>query len=82
MVANTFAPLADPAVLAAVSPAEGQGFDPSSFLAARGTLYLLGTASGAVASANLVAALVEDVIDVVRLVAATSAGSRLDPPPP
>jgi type IV secretion system protein VirD4 len=80
MVANTFAPLADPGVLAAVSPANGEGFDPSRFLAAKGTLYLLGTASGATATANLVAALVEDVIDAARMVAAESSGSRLDPP--
>ncbi len=80
MVANTFAPLADPSVLAAVSPAEGECFDPSGFLANNGTLYLLGTASGAAATANLVAALVEDVVDLARLAAAASAGSRLDPP--
>jgi type IV secretion system protein VirD4 len=67
-------------VLAAVTPAEGEGFDPPGFLAAKGTLYLLGTASGATATANLVAALVEDVIDAARMVAAESSGSRLDPP--
>jgi type IV secretion system protein VirD4 len=80
MVANTFAPLADPAVLAAVTPADGESFDPSGFLVSKGTLYLLGTASGATATANLVAALVEDVIDSARMVAAESSGSRLDPP--
>jgi len=80
MVANTFAPLADPAVLAAVTPAAGEEFDPAAFLTARGTLYLLGTSSGASATANLVAALVDDVVDVARRRAARSPGARLDPP--
>ena len=80
MVANTFAPLADPAVLAAVTPAAGEEFDPAAFLAARGALYLLGTSSGASATANLVAALVDDVVDVARRRAARSPGARLDPP--
>jgi len=80
MVANTFAPLADPAVLAAVTPAAGEEFDPAAFLAAQGTLYLLGTSSGASATANLVAALVDDVVDVARRRAARSPGARLDPP--
>jgi type IV secretory pathway TraG/TraD family ATPase VirD4 len=80
MVANTFAPLADPAVLAAVSPEPGNEFDPVAFLAMRGTLFLLGTASGASATATLVAALIEDVIDAARRLAAGSPGQRLDPP--
>jgi type IV secretory pathway TraG/TraD family ATPase VirD4 len=80
MVANTFAPLADPAVLAAVSPEPGKEFDPVAFLAMRGTLFLLGTASGASATATLVAALMEDVIDAARHLAASSPGQRLDPP--
>ena len=80
MVANTFAPLADPTVLAAVSPEPGREFDPVAFLAMRGTLFLLGTASGASATATLVAALIEDVIDAARRLAAGSPGQRLDPP--
>jgi type IV secretory pathway TraG/TraD family ATPase VirD4 len=80
MVANTFNPLADPAVLAAVSPSGSEQFDPVEFLTSGGTLYLLGTASGASATANLVAALAEDVIEVARQLAAASAGGRLDPP--
>jgi type IV secretion system protein VirD4 len=80
MVANTFAPLADPAVLAAVSPPDEEAFDPATFLAKTGTLYLLGTASGSSATANLVAALVEDVVDAARRLAASSVGARLDPP--
>ena len=80
MVANTFGPLADPAVLAAVSPADGEEFDPASFLRDNGTLFLLGSASGASATATLVAALVEDVVDVAKRLAAASVGARLDPP--
>lgn len=80
MVANTFAALADPAVLEVVNPPEGQEFDPATFLADRSTLYLLGTASGASSTANLVAAFVEDVVDAARHMAAASAGARLDPP--
>ncbi|MHB1533094.1 MAG: type IV secretory system conjugative DNA transfer family protein [Acidimicrobiales bacterium] len=80
MVANTFAPLADPAVLAAVTPEPGREFDPLAFLAMRGSVYLLGTATGASAAASLVAALIEDLIDAARRLAAHSAGQRLDPP--
>jgi type IV secretion system protein VirD4 len=81
MVANAFAPLADPAVLAAVSPTKDEAFDPTSFLTKKGTLYLLGTASGSSATANLVAALVEDVVDAARRLAGGSVGARLDPSP-
>ncbi|MHB8456611.1 MAG: type IV secretory system conjugative DNA transfer family protein, partial [Acidimicrobiales bacterium] len=80
MVANTFAPLADPLVLEAVSPEPGREFDPVAFLTMRGTLYLLGTSSGASATASLVAALIEDMIDTARRLAAASPGQRLDPP--
>lgn len=80
LVANTFAPLADPDVLAAVSPAPGDEFDPAAFLRDKGTLYLLGSASGASATASLVAALVEDVVDTAKRQAASSPGARLDPP--
>jgi type IV secretion system protein VirD4 len=50
------------------------------FLQAKGTVYLLGAASGASATAGLVAAFVEDVVEAARRIAASSAGSRLDPP--
>jgi type IV secretory pathway TraG/TraD family ATPase VirD4 len=80
MVSNTFAPLADPQVLDAVSPGPDEVFDPAVFLAQRGTVYLVGTASGASATATLVSAFVEDVVETARHMAAASAGSRLDPP--
>jgi Type IV secretory pathway, VirD4 components len=73
-------PLADPRVLSAVTPALGRDFDPKAFLTQRGTLYLLGTASGVGAAANLVAAFIEDVLDVARRLAAAAPTTRLDPP--
>ncbi|SFS16440.1 TraM recognition site of TraD and TraG [Agrococcus baldri] len=72
--------LADPRVLDAVSPDEGEAFDPENFIRNRGTLYLLATGAGAGASAALVAALVEDLVETARQLAARSPGARLDPP--
>lgn len=72
--------LADPRVLDAVTPGPDEMFDPESFLKQRGTLYLLATAAGANNSAPLVAALIEDVVEAARRIAASSPGARLDPP--
>ncbi|MCI1791916.1 MAG: TraM recognition domain-containing protein [Bifidobacterium tibiigranuli] len=72
--------LADPRVLDAVSPGSGESFDPETFIHHKGTLFLLATGSGAGASAALVAALVEDLIETARRMAARSPGARLDPP--
>jgi type IV secretory pathway TraG/TraD family ATPase VirD4 len=72
--------LADPRVLDAVSPGSGESFDPETFIRECGTLFLLATGSGAGASAALVAALVEDLIETARRMAARSPGARLDPP--
>ena len=80
MVGNAFAALADPRVLEAVSPGRADQFHPAEFLRRRGTLFLLGTASGASATAGLVSALIEDVVDEARRLAAASPGGRLDPP--
>jgi type IV secretory pathway TraG/TraD family ATPase VirD4 len=80
MVANSLSMLGDPRVLEAVTPGEGEDFDPAPFLRQMGTLYLLGTSHGASATAPLVSALVEDVADVARRLAAASPGARLDPP--
>ncbi len=79
-VALALGALADPRVLDAVSPRAGEDFDPEAFLQARGTLYLLATGAGAGASAALVAAFVEDLIETARRIAARSPGARLDPP--
>jgi type IV secretory pathway TraG/TraD family ATPase VirD4 len=82
MVSNAFGALADPKSLAAVSPSATEQFEPAGFLRAKGTLFLLGTAGSkeATGSAGLVTALIEDIIDVARRLAAGSPGSRLDPP--
>src|SRR5690606_25561068 len=69
-VALALSALADPRVLDAVSPGPGEGFDPEEFLSQRGTLYLLATGAGAGASASLVAAFVEDLIETARKIAA------------
>lgn len=79
-VSLALASLADPRVLDAVSPGPGEGFDPEQFIQNKGTLFLLATGSGAGASAALVAALVEDLIETARRLAARSPGARLDPP--
>jgi len=72
--------LADPRVLASVSPADGEEFDPTDFLTANGTLYLLATGAGAGASWGLVAAFIEDLAETARHLAAASPRARLDPP--
>ena len=79
-VSLAFSALADPRVLDAISPRPGEAFDPASFLRDNGTLYLLATGAGAGASAALVAAFIEDLVEVARKLAATSPGARLDPP--
>ena len=72
--------LADPRVLDAVSPADGESFDPEAFMRSNGTLYLLATGAGSNNSAALVSAFVEDLVETARRIAARSAGARLDPP--
>jgi type IV secretion system protein VirD4 len=79
-VSLAFSALADPRVLDAITPRPGEAFDPTSFLRDNGTLYLLATGAGAGASAALVAAFIEDLVEVVRTLAAASPGARLDPP--
>ncbi|MFV0460446.1 MAG: type IV secretory system conjugative DNA transfer family protein [Actinomycetales bacterium] len=75
-VSLALAALADPRVLDAVTPGPNEHFDPETFLTQQGTLYLLATGAGAGASA----ALVEDLIETARRLAARSPGARLDPP--
>ena len=80
-VALALGALADPRVLDAVTPRDNETpFDPESFLRESGTLYLLATGAGAGASAALVAAFIEDLIETARRLAARSPGARLDPP--
>lgn len=78
-VSLSFGALADPRVLDAVSPGPSERFDPEEFLRNNGTLYLLATGAGAGASASLVSALIEDIVETARKLAARSPGARLDP---
>jgi type IV secretory pathway TraG/TraD family ATPase VirD4 len=80
VVATVFAPLASPQVIEQLTPAVGAEFHPAKFLRENGALYLLGTSSGASATANFVSALIEDVVETARQLAGGSAGARLDPP--
>lgn len=79
-VALAFAALADPRVLNTVTPSAGDEFDPARFLDERGTLYILATGASAGTAAPLVAAFIEDLVEVARKRAAASPGARLDPP--
>jgi type IV secretion system protein VirD4 len=72
--------LADPRVLDACSPPPHEAFDAGAFLRARGTLYLLGTTGAQLSVAPLITALVEDLVDAARRLAADQPGGRLDPP--
>ena len=72
--------LADPRVLDACSPAGEDAFDAEYFLRNRGTLYLLGTTGAQLSIAPLITALVEDLVDAARRLAARETDGRLDPP--
>ncbi|MGH9067147.1 MAG: type IV secretory system conjugative DNA transfer family protein [Acidimicrobiales bacterium] len=72
--------LAHPRVLAACSPAPDQAFDAASFLADKGTIYLVGSPGAQLSVAPLITALVEDLAETARRLAAASPGTRLDPP--
>ncbi len=80
MVANVFAALAVPEVCEQFTPSDGDELHPEEFLANNGTLFLLGTSSGAVTTARFIAALIEDVVRAARLQASSRVGARLDPP--
>lgn len=80
MVSIAFSSLADPRVLNALTPGPGEQFDPEVFLRRRGTVFLVGTSTGASATAGIVGAFVEDVAEVARRMAARSSGARIDPP--
>jgi type IV secretion system protein VirD4 len=79
-VRAAMAALADPRVRRALDPAPGAALDVEQFLCRKGTLYLLGTGAGAGASATFLAALLEDITETARRLAAQMTGGRLDPP--
>lgn len=73
-------PLNHPKMLEAMNPAPGEVFHVEDFIRKSGTLYLLGTGSGAGAAGGFLAALMDDVVESSREIGATSPGGRLDPP--
>ncbi|ALJ21441.1 type IV secretory system conjugative DNA transfer family protein [Microbacterium sp. No. 7] len=79
-VALAFAAFADPRVLRTVTPTPEDEFDPARFLDQHGTLYILASGASAGTAAPLVAAFIEDLVEVARKKAAASPGARLDPP--
>ncbi len=79
-VRQSLAGLADPDVLAAVTPGPTEMFDPEAFLRDAGTLYLLGSSVGAASCASLIASFVEDITETARAMAARAPYGRLDPP--
>jgi type IV secretion system protein VirD4 len=72
--------LADPRVLDTCSPDVHDAFDPRAFLRDRGSLYLLGSTGTQLTVAPLISALLDDLLDTARTLAAGSAHGRLDPP--
>ncbi|MGH9063177.1 MAG: type IV secretory system conjugative DNA transfer family protein [Acidimicrobiales bacterium] len=72
--------LAHPGVLAACSPPPKAAFDAKDFLDKRGTIYLVGSPGAQLSVAPLITALVEDLAETARRLAAGSPGTRLDPP--
>ncbi|WP_433023229.1 type IV secretory system conjugative DNA transfer family protein [Kribbella sp. CA-294648] len=79
-VRSALSALADPAVRKAFDPPPGEGLDPSEFIRAKGTIYLLGTGAGASATSSFIAALLEDITESARQLAAKNPGGRLEPP--
>ena len=79
-VRSALSALADPAVRRSFDPPPGQGLEPASFIRERGTIYLLGTGAGASATSSFIAALLEDITETARQLAAHNPGGRLEPP--
>ncbi|NUR97925.1 MAG: type IV secretory system conjugative DNA transfer family protein [Kribbellaceae bacterium] len=79
-VRSALSALADPAVRKSFDPADGEGLDPKTFITNRGTIYLLGTGTGASATSAFIAALLEDITETARQLAADNPGGRLEPP--
>ena len=76
-VRRAFDSLADPRVARACSPRPGEGFDPEQFIANGDTLYLLGSNKATLSVAPLIVALVEDIVEAGRRLAAVSPGERM-----
>lgn len=76
-VRRAFDSLADPRVARACSPRPGEGFSPEEFITNGDTLYLLGSTKATLSVAPLVVALIEDIIEAGRRLAAASPGERM-----
>ncbi|MQS17949.1 TraM recognition domain-containing protein [Streptomyces kaniharaensis] len=73
--------LALPSVAAIVTPKDGApDFDPELFLRAGGTLYLMGRHRSKGSVAPLFAALVGEIYETAKELAASSPNDRIDPP--
>ncbi|MGN6221664.1 MAG: type IV secretory system conjugative DNA transfer family protein [Microbacterium sp.] len=80
-VQGAVAPLAVPKIRDALMPRPGDPlFDPRDFLDDANTLYLIGSASGASAMGGFLGALLDDIVEVARIRALASPGSRLQHP--
>lgn len=80
-VQGAVAPLAVPQIRAALMPGRGDPvFSPNEFLDAANTLYLIGSSSGASAMGGFLGALLDDIVEVARIRALASPGSRLAHP--
>ncbi|TQK17742.1 type IV secretory system conjugative DNA transfer VirD4/TraG family protein [Microbacterium sp. SLBN-154] len=77
-VSGAVAPLAVPQIRDALMPRPGDPvFDAREFLQASNTLYLIGSSSGASAMGGFLGAIVDDIVEVARVRALASPGSRL-----
>ncbi len=76
-VRRAFDSLADPRVARACSPQPGEGFSPEEFIENGDTLYLLGSNKATLSVAPLVVALIEDIVEAGRRLAANSPGERM-----
>ncbi|NYF16522.1 hypothetical protein HDC37_001347 [Microbacterium sp. AK009] len=77
-VSGAVAPLAVPQIRDALMPRRGDPvFDAREFLQASNTLYLIGSSSGASAMGGFLGAIVDDIVEVARVRALASPGSRL-----
>lgn len=79
-VRSALSALADPAVRTNLDPPPAEGLDPATFLRDQGTIYLLGTGVGASATSAFIAALLEDITEAARQLAAHNPGGRMEPP--
>jgi type IV secretion system protein VirD4 len=80
-VQGAVAPLAVPQIRDSLMPTTADpAFDPRAFLDDANTLYLIGSASGASAMGGWLSAVLDDIVEVARIRALASPGSRLPHP--